>query len=86
MTPPLGGGGALWTTAAAAPDAPPAQPDAGDPAPLSRSPGVFTAPDHTGRASAVPRPVRCRWSGQVALHPTAETRDHPDDAERTGRH
>ncbi|MGH3513177.1 MAG: hypothetical protein ACRDRB_12975 [Pseudonocardiaceae bacterium] len=35
MTPPLGGGGALWTTAAATPDAPPAQPDAGDPALLA---------------------------------------------------
>ncbi|MGH3857728.1 MAG: hypothetical protein ACRDR6_30405, partial [Pseudonocardiaceae bacterium] len=83
----LGGGGALWTTAAAAPDAPPARPDAGDPALLACPVSlVFTPPDHAGRVSAVPRPVRCRWSGRVALHPTAGTRDHPGGANAPDPH
>ncbi|MGH3904170.1 MAG: hypothetical protein ACRDTE_08275 [Pseudonocardiaceae bacterium] len=46
----MAGGGALWTTAAAAPDAPPAQPDRVIRSLVLRPrPEEFSLPDHAGR-------------------------------------
>ncbi|MGH3778397.1 MAG: hypothetical protein ACRDRR_22085 [Pseudonocardiaceae bacterium] len=76
----------LWTTAAAAPEAPLAQPDPGDPVTVA-PPLAWKVP--RGRITPVerarvPRPVRHRWPGR-GTPPTGGDTHHPERANPTAQ-
>ena len=82
----MGGAARLWTTAAAAPDAPPARPDPGDPVIVAVASGLAVFPAGSRRSGergapagprSVVRPSRAPPTGGDTPYPRDVLRDAP---------